>query len=185
MVFDYQQHLFVLSKEKEIDQACNNLAANILSDLLIECCIAIGGKAHQIQDLPVCYQHCLQAFQLKSMFQLSDPVIHYERMYLYRIVAGMDDNLKQDILNRVFHEKTVEIFDKEMTRTIDAYFQNNLNVTDTANAIFIHRNTLLYRIDKIHHHTGFDLKNMEDSWLFKLAWLIRKEKQVNQKESIA
>ncbi|WZL73954.1 helix-turn-helix domain-containing protein [Clostridiaceae bacterium 35-E11] len=183
LIFDYQQNILILSKEIGIEQSCTDLLENILSDLFMECCIAIGGKIHQITDLHLCYHRCLQAFQFQSTFQLSGSVLHYEKMYLYRMIATMDEDLKQSIFYRVFHEKTVEIFDKEMERTMETFFRNNLNLTDTANALFIHRNTLLYRIDKIYHHTGFDLKNVEDSWLLKLAWLIRKEKNIS-KESI-
>ena len=65
--------------------------------------------------------------------------------------------------------------DKELEHMIDEYFKNNLNITDTAKAIHVHRNTLLYRIDKIQNYTNLDLRNFEDSMTFKIAWLIRKE----------
>jgi DNA-binding PucR family transcriptional regulator len=96
-------------------------------------------------------------------------------MYGYRIAYNLDPKLKEFISSRVFTAEFKELLGGELGITIEEFFKNNLNLTDTAAKLYIHRNTLLYRLDKINKCTGFDIKRFEDSWLFKLAWMIHKE----------
>jgi len=184
LVLNYKNHILILSNEENIDDICNDLAKNILSDLFVECSIIIGGKIKNIKDLSIIYENCLETIGLKKKFVLSDYVLNYEKMYMYRIVSSMKKELKNKILNNIFNSNTRQIMDQEMEGTIDAFFKNNLNLTDTAKKIFIHRNTLLYRIEKIHKYTGFDLRKFEDSWLFKLAWLIKGEHKIEKEDNL-
>ena len=175
LIVDYKGSFLVISYDENIEEACRNIAENILSDLYIECTVAIGGMIETIENLKNVYNNCLLALELKKKYNLSDYVINYEKMLIYRIISNMNTDLKKDILNAVFDLDNGDVIDKEMETTIEAFFKNNLNLTDTAKSIFIHRNTLLYRIDKFQKHTGFDLKKFDDNWLLKLAWLIRQE----------
>ncbi|MGF7060452.1 PucR family transcriptional regulator [Brassicibacter mesophilus] len=175
LILDYKGSFLVISNDENIEEACNNLAENILSDLFIECTVAIGGIIESIENLKSIYINCLQTLDLKKKYNLSNYVFNYEKMIIYRIISDMSTELKKDILNNVLDLKGSDIIDEEMEATIEAFFKNNLNFTDTAKNIFIHRNTLLYRIDKFQKHTGLDLKKFEDNWLLKLAWLIRQE----------
>ena len=80
-------------------------------------------------------------------------------------------------MRKVFTDEFSDMVKGELGITIEEFFRNNLNITDTAAKLYIHRNTLLYRLDKIYRCTGFDLKRFEDSWLFRLAWMVFKERQ--------
>lgn len=172
----YDNSIIVLADEENIEEVCRSFIENVLSELLIECKALIGGRAEKASELHGLYQNCIESLCLKQIYSLGDSVINYEGMYGYRTAYNLDPNLKESIKNKVFTPEFEEMANGELGITIEEFFRNNLNLTDTAAKLYIHRNTLLYRLEKIQKCTGFDLKRFEDSWLFKLAWMIRKER---------
>jgi len=173
--FEYEGRIVALADEEDIGAVCRNFTDNILSELFAECTVAVGGQAPNVMELREKYRDCLKALYLKHAYNLPENVVIYDDLYSYRIANSLSPKLKEDIRSRVFTPEFKDILNSEMGNTIEELFRNNLNLTDTAAKLYIHRNTLLYRLDKIYKTTGFDLKKFEDSWLFKLAWLIRKE----------
>ncbi len=174
--FEYEGRILAVSPEGNIEEACESLSKNILSELLLECTVAIGGRSGGIQDLRRMLDCCLEALFIRRTYGLSDTVMNYDKLYAYRAVSCLSPGTKADILAKVFTREFKEMLNSELSITIEELFKNNLNLTDAAGKLYIHRNTLLYRLDKIFKCTGFDLKKFEDSWLFRLAWLINKEK---------
>ncbi len=172
----HENRIIAVTAEENVIEACSGFVKNVLSELLIECRIVIGGKAEYVKELCRLYRNCIDALCLKQIYNLGDSVLNYDAMYGYRIAYNLDHELKEFIRGRVFTEEFNEMMNGELGNTIEEFFKNNLNLTDTAAKLYIHRNTLLYRLDKINKCTGFDLKMFEDSWLFKLAWIINKEK---------
>lgn len=172
----HENRIIAVAAEENIEEACSSFIKNVLSELLIECSIAIGGKAKLVKELSGLYKNCIEALCLKQIYSLGDNILNYDGMYGYRIAYNLAPELKESIKRRVFTDEFREMVNGELGTTIEEFFRNNLNLTDTAAKLYIHRNTLLYRLDKIHKCTGFDIKVFEDSWLFKLAWIINKEK---------
>lgn len=175
LALKHHNMLVLIAEEENLWQSCNNLIENILSELYAACTLSLGGQIHTLRSLPEIYQKCLEAFKLKSSYHLTDSILSYDNMQLHRILFTINDGLKEDIIKSVFTDQFAEILDNELEHTIDAFFRSNLNVTDTAKNIYIHRNTLLYRLEKIYKSTGYDLKNFEDSMLFRIAWLLRRQ----------
>ncbi|MTI49195.1 MAG: PucR family transcriptional regulator [Firmicutes bacterium] len=174
-IIDHNEYFITISDENDIENACHNLSENILTELLYEPTIAISDKINSIENLYFHYNNCLEILRLKEQFNILDYVINYDQITLYRIISNLDSNVKHSVYKRIFNESFLEILDSEMENTIEVFFENNLNLTDTANSICIHRNTLLYRLDKIHSASGFDIRKFKESMIFKIAWLIRKE----------
>lgn len=172
----YDSRIIAVADEKNIEEACSSFIKNVLGELLIECNAVIGGRAATVTELHDLYENCIEALCLKRIYRLGDTVLSYEGMYCYRIAYDLEPKLKELIIRRVFTDEFREMANGELGTTIEEFFKNNLNLTDTAAKLYVHRNTLLYRLDKIHKSTGFDLKKFEDSWLFKLAWIIYKER---------
>ncbi|MGE5677174.1 MAG: PucR family transcriptional regulator [Pseudomonadota bacterium] len=167
--------ILAVAEEENIAEACGSFVKNVLSELLVECKVAIGGRAKTVREMHQLYENCKEAFCIKSIYGLKENALDYEAMYVYRIAGSLDPKLKALIQERVFTPEFIEAAHGELGTTIEEFFKNNLNLTDTAAKLYVHRNTLLYRLDKIHKYTGFDLKKFEDSWLFKLAWMLHKE----------
>lgn len=173
--FVYDNRIVALAEEEDIAEACSAFVKNVLSELLLECGAIIGGRAEAAGELHELYENCREALCLKSIYGLGESVLSYDDMYGYRIAYNMEPGLKESIRGRVFNEDFTAAANGELGITVEEFFRNNLNLTDTAAKLYVHRNTLLYRLDKIYRYTGFDLKKFEDSWLFKLAWMINKE----------
>lgn len=171
----YQDNIVVLAQEQNIYEACSNLQKNILTELFIETIITIGDMLEQPQDLANTYDSCIEAILLKQSFGVNEKLLDSQSMLIYRLITSIDQGLKDKIIDRIFSRKFTEFLNSEVELTIEEMFKNNLNLTDTSARLYIHRNTLLYRIDKIYKLTGFDLRKFEDSMLFKLAWLMYKE----------
>ena len=77
-------------------------------------------------------------------------------------------------LSEVFKKGSIESLDQETLSTIQKFFENNLNVSETSRKLFVHRNTLVYRLDKIRRLTGLDLKEFDDAIVFKVALMVVK-----------
>jgi carbohydrate diacid regulator len=171
----YQGNLIILVQEQNIYEACSDLQKNILTELYVETIIIIGDILEQPQQLAKLYDSCVEASLLKQSYGINERLLDYRSMMIYRFIASIDQELKNQIIDRVFSNKFIEFLNSEIELTIEEMFKNNLNLTDTSARLYIHRNTLLYRIEKIHKLTGFDLRKFEDSMIFKLAWLMYKE----------
>ena len=172
----YDNRIIAVADEENIEEACSSFIKNVLSELLIECKAVIGGRAAYAKELHGLYENCIEALCLKQIYSLGDSILNYEGMSGYRVAYNLDPKLKESISRRIFTAEFKEMVNGELGITIEELFKNNLNLTDTAAKLYVHRNTLLYRLEKIQKCTGFDLKRFEDSWLFKLAWMIYKER---------
>jgi hypothetical protein len=175
-ITEYQGNFIVLVQEQNIYEACSDLQKNILTELFIETVISIGDSLEQPQQLANLYNNCVEAILLKQSYSVNEKLLDYQSMLIYRLIKSIDLELKHKIIDRIFSSKFTEFLNSEVALTIEEMFKNNLNLTDTSTRLYIHRNTLLYRIDKIHKLTGYDLRKFEDSMIFKLAWLMYKEK---------
>jgi hypothetical protein len=171
----YQGNIIALVQEQNVYEACSNLQKNILTELFIETVITIGDKLEHPQQLANIYDGCMEAILLKQSYGVNEKLLDSQTMLIYRLITSIDQDLKKKITDRIFSSKFIEFLSSEVELTIEEMFRNNLNLTDTSARLYIHRNTLLYRIDKIYKLTGFDLRRFEDSMIFKLAWLMYKE----------
>lgn len=173
--FCEEDRIVAVAEDEDIAEVCGSFVKNVLSELLVECKVAIGGRAKTVREIHRLYENCKEAFCLRSIYGLKENVLDYEAMYGYRIADSLEPKIKAMIQERVFTPEFIEAANGELGTTIEEFFRNDLNLTDTAAKLYVHRNTLLYRLDKIHKYTGYDLKRFEDSWLFKLAWILHKE----------
>lgn len=176
LISKYQGNIVALIAEEDINEACSEMQRNLLTEIYVDSLISIGGKLEQPQQLAKLYNNCVEALLLRQRYGINQKLLNYQNMLVYRLIASLDQKLKEEIVERVFSSSFTEVFNSEMELTIEEMLKNNLNITDTSARLYIHRNTLIYRIDKIHKLTGFDLRKFEDSMIFKLAWLIYKEK---------
>ena len=91
-----------------------------------------------------------------------------------RLIYQLPTNLCELYMKEVFNRGSIESLDQEILFTIQKFFENNLNVSETARKLFVHRNTLVYRLEKIKRITGLDLREFEDAIVFKVALMVHK-----------
>ena len=107
------------------------------------------------------------------MFDTEKSIINYENLGIGRIIYQLPTTLCEMFLSEVFKKNPIEALDEDTLDTINRFFENNLNVSETARKLYVHRNTLVYRLEKVKKITGLDLREFEDAILFKVAVMVK------------
>ena len=101
-------------------------------------------------------------------------IINYENLGIGRLIYQLPTTLCEIFLSEVFKKNSIDALDQETLFTINKFFENNLNVSETSRKLFVHRNTLVYRLEKIKKLTGLDLREFDDAIIFKVALMVKK-----------
>lgn len=136
--------------------------------------IAIGNVAETIKDVSRSYKEAQIALDVSKIFYEEATVIAYNQLGIGRLIYQLPLPLCKMFIREVFGDYSPDSIDAETLATIDKFFENNLNVSETSRQLFIHRNTLVYRLDKIQKNTNLDLRNFEDAIAFKIALMVVK-----------
>lgn len=169
-----EEEIVVLFRENDPLSSLEGLSRNLVEEMLLECNIVYEGSIGKEEEIFEAYLKCKEALKLKESFDLIIRLLRPDDLLEYRALESISPIIKKELISKVYTDEFNKILNQEITNTIEVYFSNNLNLTDTANKLYIHRNTLLYRLEKINKATGFDLKNFEDCWKFRLAWVLNK-----------
>ena len=100
--------------------------------------------------------------------------LHNENLGIGRLIYQLPTTLCEIFLSEVFKKNSIDTLDQETLFTINKFFENNLNVSETSRKLFVHRNTLVYRLEKIKKLTGLDLREFDDAIIFKVALMVKK-----------
>jgi len=164
--------------DDEVIEYTNNIFSELTTELALKVTIAIGSKVLNLIDISDSVDDINNILRLADRFNIQKDVYYYEDFLIPLIV----DNLPKEILvkfNKENLKKYDEIFkNKDLIFTAESFFKNDLNITETSEKIFVHRNTLIYRINKIKEISGFDLKKFDDAIRFYMILLI---KNMNEK----
>ena len=106
------------------------------------------------------------------MFDTEKYIINYENLGIGRLIYQLPTTLCEMFLQEVFKKNPIDALDQETLFTINKFFENSLNVSETSRQLYIHRNTLVYRLDKLQKSTGLDLRVFEDAITFKIALMV-------------
>jgi carbohydrate diacid regulator len=134
--------------------------------------IALGTIVHEIKDVSRSYKESRMALDVGKIFYTERSVVAYSNLGIGRLIYQLPIPLCKMFIREVFGSKSPEDFDEETLTTINKFFENNLNVSETSRQLYIHRNTLVYRLDKLQKSTGLDLRVFEDAITFKIALMV-------------
>ena len=127
-----------------------------------------------IKDLARAYKEAQVAIEVGKVFDTEKNIISYENLGIGRLIYQLPTTLCEMFLQEVFKKGSIESLDRETLMTVLCFFENNLNVSETSRKLFVHRNTLVYRLEKIRKITGLDLREFEHAITFKVALMVRK-----------
>ncbi len=136
--------------------------------------VGIGTVAIHLRDLAKSYKEAQIAIEVGKVFDTEKYIINYENLGIGRLIYQLPTTLCEMFLQEVFKKNPIDALDKETLFTIHKFFENNLNVSETARKLFVHRNTLVYRLEKIKKLTGLDLREFDDAITFKVALMVKK-----------
>ena len=128
----------------------------------------------EIKEVSKSYKEAKMALDVGKIFYSEKNIVAYSNLGIGRLIYQLPWPLCKMYRREIFGNKSPDNFDDEMLTTINKFFENNLNVSETSRQLFIHRNTLVYRLDKIQKQTGLDIRIFEDSITFKIAMMVVK-----------
>ncbi len=159
---------------KEIEKAAKGLIAQLQKDGLKNVRIAYGTVVHEIKEVSRSYKEAKMALDVGKIFFDERDVVAYSELGIGRLIYQLPIPLCKMFIREIFGGKSPDDFDEETLTTIYKFFENSLNVSETSRQLFIHRNTLVYRLDKLQKSTGLDLRVFEDAITFKIALMVVK-----------
>lgn len=164
--------------EDASDEGIGRIARMILDTLNSEAMsrvyISLGTVVKDLKDVSKSYKEAKMALEVGKIFNSEKYIIHYNKLGIGRLIYQLPLPLCKMFIEEIFDDKSIEEFDEETLNTINKFFENSLNVSETSRQLYIHRNTLVYRLDKLQKNTALDLRKFEDAITFKIALMVAK-----------
>ena len=151
------------------------LAQILKEELGVDALVGVGPMVREFKDVSVSYSGAENALRYADVFGAQGKVHSYREFILIRMLEGFSESKLISYLSELTDENSKEIFeDEEMLSTAETFLQNSLNVSETSRNLYMHRNTLLYRLDKIEKATGFNLRSFSDAVSFRVLTVLYK-----------
>ena len=159
---------------KELEQTAYVVLDTLNTEAMSKVHIAYGTIVNSIKEVSRSYKEAKMALDVGKIFYSDRNVVAYSNLGIGRLIYQLPIPLCKMFIKEIFGGKSPDDFDEETLSTINKFFENSLNVSETSRQLFIHRNTLVYRLDKIQKSTGLDLRIFEDAITFKIALMVVK-----------
>ena len=177
------QHSIVLIKdvshikEEEMEERLSKIAGSLADNLHMEAMIRVrvgyGNVVTQLPEIAESYQEARMALEVGRVFYAKYDTISYGKLGIGRLIYQLPMSLCNMFIKEVFGEKIPDILDdEEAMSTINKFFENNLNISETARQLYVHRNTLVYRLERIEKAIGLDIRTFDDAMTFRIAVMV-------------
>ena len=157
---------------EDVNKIAKTLVDTLSMEAMVQVRVAYGSIIEEIKDVSKCYKEASMALDVGRIFYVHKEVLAYNELGIGRLIHQLPYSLCEMFLQEVFRGNAMDQFDKETLATVNAFFENDLNISETARKMYLHRNTLGYRLDKIQKTTGLDVKKFEDALTFKIALMV-------------
>lgn len=181
VLVDMDRHTVVLLKDvseeddlEELTQFAQALQETLMGETAHQMTIGIGRSRHTMDELRESYMEARRAIEVGRIFKPEENIYVYSRLILERFLMELPQDISAYYHSLLFNRKNQRLFNEEMLYTIDMFFKKDLNLSDTARQLYIHRNTLVYRLDKVQKQIGLDLRSFEDAVTFKILMELKK-----------
>lgn len=156
----------------------NNIAKTIVdmlnTEVMVNVRVAYGTIVDNLKDVSKSYKEATMALDVGRVFYAERNVLAYNELGIGRLIHQLPISLCDMFLKEVFNGNAMEQFDEETLSTVNLFFENSLNISETARKLYVHRNTLVYRLEKIQKTTGLDVRVFDDALTFKIALMVTK-----------
>ncbi|MCX7615044.1 MAG: helix-turn-helix domain-containing protein [Clostridiales bacterium] len=159
---------------KELNRIAKSIEDALNSELMISSAIGIGTVVGQLKDIAKSFKEAQVAIDVGRVFDSEKSIISFENLGVGRLIYQLPTTLCEMFLSEVFRKESIDSLDNETLFTIQKFFENSLNVSETSRKLFVHRNTLVYRLEKIKKITGLDLREFDHAIVFKVALMVKK-----------
>lgn len=157
---------------EEIEQIANTIVDMMNTEAMLNVRVAYGTIVQELKDVSKSYKEASMALDVGKIFYVEKKVNAYGRLGIGRLIYQLPVNLCNIFIKEIFGTEGPVEFDEETLTTVNKFFENNLNVSETSRQLFVHRNTLVYRIEKLEKSTGLDVRTFDDALTFKIAMMV-------------
>ena len=171
-------------EQQDYKQYANMIVDNLRSEAMTNVWIGYGDVTDSFTRMDAAYRDACMALKIGRIFYEEENVFWYGSLGIGRLIYQLPMDLCEMFLREVFGENVETNFDEETLITINQLFENNLNISETARQLYIHRNTLVYRLERIEKRLGLDIRSFEDAMLFKIAMMVRTHVNAMRKKGV-
>lgn len=159
---------------KDLEKLARSIADSLGTEYYTHVLVGIGTAIDSIKDLARSFREAQVSLEVGKVFDTEKTIVSYDNLGIARLIYQLPTTLCEMFLKEIFKRGSIESLDHETLFTIQKFFENNLNVSETSRKLFVHRNTLVYRLEKIKKLTGLDLREFDDAIVFKVALMVKK-----------
>ena len=160
------------SEIKDLIKLADSIEETLLSELSVKCLIGIGSVSSQMKDIAKSFKEATTAIEVGAVFDTEKNIISFENLGIGRLIYQLPTQVCNMFVGEIFGEESLESIDDETLNIIRTFFENNLNLSETSRQLYVHRNTLVYRFEKLQKRFGLDIRTFEDALAFKLAMMV-------------
>ena len=180
-VIDFDNNMIAIVKEvkmgitdTELETMARQIADTVASEAIVNIRLGIGTVVSNLKDIARSYKEARIALEVGKVFDEDKYIMNYDNLGIARLIYQLPTTLCELFLSEVFKKDSIDSLDQETLHTIQKFFENNLNVSETSRQLYVHRNTLVYRLDKVRKITGLDLRIFDHAIVFKVALMVKK-----------
>ncbi len=162
------------TEEADLRRMASEMERTLMEELRVATLIGVGTLANHIRELASRYKEAQTALEVGKVFEPEQTIVCYESLGIGRLIYQLPTTMCEMFLNEVFKKSPIDALDNETLSIINEFFDNNLNISETSRKLFVHRNTLVYRLGKIKKLTGLDLREFDEAIVFKVALMVKK-----------
>lgn len=156
----------------EINEIADMIVDMLNTEAMLNVRVAYGTTVKELKDVSKSYKEAKMALEVGKIFYAEKRVNSYENLGIGRLIYQLPVNLCKIFMNEILGENVPQALDEEILNNVNKFFENNLNVSETSRQLFIHRNTLVFRIEKLQKLTGLDVRVFDDALTFKIALMV-------------
>ena len=166
------KHLDEKEGYEELDSVSDMILGMMNTEVMVNGRIAYGTIVQELKDVSKSYKEAKMALDVGRIFYVERNVVAYNTLGIGRLIYQLPINLCKMFIEEIFGEEIPEELDDETLNTINMFLENNLNVSETARQLYVHRNTLLYRLEKLQKVTNLDIRIFDDALTLKIALMV-------------
>lgn len=168
-----------IETSEKLEEMAQSIVDTISAETMLTVCVGLSTVAYNIDQINNAYKEAQIALEVGKVFDEEKYILNYDSLGIGRLIYQLPIKLCELFLQEVFKKGDISSLDDETILTINKFFENDLNVSETSRQLFVHRNTLVYRLEKIYKLTGLDLRKFDQAIVFKVAMMVHKYLESN------
>lgn len=161
-----------IKEDTQLQSMADMIVDNMHAEAMVRARVGYGNRVNNLQDIAKSYQEAKMALEVGNIFYAEKETIAYRYLGIGRLIYQLPMTLCEMFIHEVFGDEVPDVFQEETTTTIQKFFENNLNISETARQLYVHRNTLVYRLERLEKAIGLDIRKFDDAMTFKIAMMV-------------